>query len=361
MIDQGHRKLTADAGSVKASNESHAQTVEAGVDAARRKERINTAILVAREIHRDLPMLSLERLEQWMKAGVNRNRKVFSRIVLIALCIAHPNRASGKVNIVQRDLALREAAASVKGNLECCSHPFRLVDQPSSQLLNLGVGQFRFNPWRSPRYSKVGNRIGFGIFPSNAFVYELRQEFQFEQRGVVTNFPAVNLVGHAPAKVRLAMRVFDLAWVDYSFATQEECYGLPSGSVPSRGFGCPVLPVGSEVAGNPGQKSWTGVDRADSVFLRGQLVGESLGFTGIGCPGRFLPPFAGIQIPVPDRPERRSSLLTNGRHAGDLPNATQGVKQNRMDSGGLTGRKMAADVVTKATITPRGTDFTYGV
>lgn len=362
MIDQSHCFGLGKTTSVASSDEGDAQAVKAGVNAAGSKEGINAPVFVSGQFAGDPPPAFFEALGELVKAVVKRHREKLSWVVLAALCIAQPDCASGQVNVLHRDLALGESAAGVKGDLERGSHPFRLAAQATSQLLNLGVGQFGFNRWRSPRYSKVGNGIGFGIFPSNAFVYELRQEFQFEERGVVTDFSAVNLAGHSPAKIRLSVRVFDLAWVDYSFAAQEEFYGLPSGSIAPSGFGCPILPVGSQVSGDPHLECWIVRDRPESAFLGRSFVGQPLSFARLVLrispqTSGLLAPDAGIQVAEPQEPERGANVSAKRGHAPVVSETLLIVKNIKRVYCGCAWEEMVSTVLRNSTITPRGIDF----
>lgn len=330
MVDQSKRFDLGKAAPVTAGNEGDTEAVKAGIDSCTSKQRVNSTILITREIaRRALAAIEKER-QRRSKAGVNRHGKILSWIILLSLCISQPNSSACQVDIFHWDRALRKPAPSVERNLETSPHPFRLICELGPDFGNLGISQFWFHSLRRSSNPESGNRVGLGELSSDGFIDELGEEFYLKQGCVMDDFLSVDSGRQSPANVRPAMRVSHLPRVDDALLVQERSDGLPGDRIASSGVSL-ALPVGCDIAGHPRSESRGAGRPADSLFFDRGFIGQPLSFSGISGvvdseAGGLFNPQTGVQIAPAEVPERGAFLLPQMRHSARVVQSRSFVK-----------------------------------
>lgn len=340
VIDQSHCLSLGKPGTVATGNEGDAQAVEAGLNPGLTKDVVDAPILVSGQRAGDFLAAGRYAFKRWGKSRVNRHREILTWIILFTLGIAQPQSSGCQVDIFNRDRALREPTPGIERNFKAGPHPSRLVHEFLPDLGNIIVSQLWFEFLRRPCNPEPGNGVGLGELASDGFVDELGEEFDLKQRRVVADFPTVHLSRHAPADIRPAMRVFDLARINDALLVQEGFNGLPRHSVTPFGIAF-ALPVSCDVAGYPCVECG-GIGRATyPLLLNGRFVGHSLSFSGVGGiigtqAGGFLNPFAGVEIASPEIPKWRSCVQPNVRHAAKVGHGRSFGKDINAELEGIT-------------------------
>lgn len=320
MVDQSKRLDLGKTAPVTAGNEGDAQAVKACIHPGCFEYIIDSAILVGRQNAGHMPVFRREAFQRWAKGMMNRYAKVLPGVIFLALCIAQPYSAACQVDIFHWDRALGKPASGVESDFKASPHPFRLICELSPNLPNLGIRQFWFDFLRCPGNAESSNWVGLGKLAPDGFVNELGEEFDLKQSGVVSDFSTVDLGCQSPANIRPAMRVSDLSGVNDALLIQERFNGSPSNRVtPSRiSF---ALPMGCDVAGNPGSESRGTGRTADPLFFDCGFIGQPLSFSGVSGivdsqAGGFLDPQTGVQITFTKIPKRGAFLLSQMSHPG---------------------------------------------
>lgn len=341
-------------------DKSHAQTVETGVDTALPEEVIDSPVLLRTQFASRGCSPRLQSFKQRSQPGVNRDSKKLPLVSFLPLSITKPDGASGKVDVLKRNGALRKSAPRIKADFKDRSHPFRLVDQASSQNLNIGVGQLGLNLLCVPSDPEPQKWIGLAELALHRLIQKLGKKFQFKERGVVFDLSSMNGSCYAPAEIGVAVAVLDLARVYDAFGCEEEFNGLPRHAVTP--LGTLILPVSSDVARNPNGKCGIVASRLQLSLFNACLVSLSLRLSRFlriirAEASRFLTPLARIQIAGPQEPVRGTFVAAQVCHS--VRHAVPRKKWNKVYSHGSSMGKCGISVnrirLEAATITPQGT------
>lgn len=343
------------------SDERNPQTVERCRDATLPKEVVDPPILIPAEKACNFSAFNAEFFKRWLERGMQGHTKILSWVVLLSLGIAQPNRVSGEVHIGQGERAFAEPATGVQTNLESYSHPLGFIDDSPPDYLDLVVGQFGFYPLSRSTDSELCQWVRLRKPAPDRFVEQLRQEFEFKQRRIMTDFTVVNRGSLPPAQVRFPVSVSDLAGVNDFVSFQERFNRLPRHAVTPSGVAF-VSPVGSEIGRHPGNESRGTIRGRDLALFNANLFRQPLRLArfrrvGITEAGTGLLPFSRIKISPDQKPEGRPFVLPKVSHRGRVAYGRLKEKWNNVVSMVGYVAEMGRNGARIPTITPRGNGF----
>jgi hypothetical protein len=358
MIDQPKRFGLRKPAAMAAGNEGNAKRVKAGFDSSALKQVIDTAILLGGRHAGNLSPGFRESLQLWAQRRMNRNCKILSWIVLATFGIAQPNSSGCQVDVFHWDRALGKPASGVERNFKADPHPFWFPRQFRPNRSNLSICKLGFDLLSGATNAESSNRIGFCKLTSDRFINQLRKEFDFQQGGIVADRATMNLGSDAPADIRAAVGVLNLAGINDAVLVQESANSLPRHAVTPPGIAF-AGPMGCEIAGNPREECRRIAWPAYSLFVNRSFVSEPLSFSGINrtvCAqaSGFLNPRAGIKIAFPKVPERGSFVPANGRHRARVSQSLTNEKWKRVTYLWTGWMKTARNARENPTITLRG-------
>ena len=362
MIDQSHSFGHGQAGAVTAGHEGHAEGMETGVDSAFSNEPVNAAVLVARQLAGDRFSVAFHFFEDSPERRIKWHSEEFTRVALPTFRIDQREISIDEIDVLVFNLALIETATSVRAYQDATLNPFWFLATSGKQYPQLVISDLGFDLWGCARDPKAQEGIGFRVFPADRFIQQLRHEFEFEQRRVMSHLAVMHWCGLTPAKVGIAMRVPYLTGINDPLDAEERPNGVPGDRHPTFSVPGAVRPMGTEIFGHPDDERGIVPQPSKLRFFDRGFLSNSLRlarFVGCRCAqtSGLLHPPSGVHVASPNIPKRRARVAPDGSHTTTVSHGFTRLQWLAVVFRGFPWRILGKDVTSTPTITPRGKGF----